>query len=168
MSYKQKGQSKTKYVKKYKYHASLVLNITLFIVLSISVLHRLAYAKQFEWGQPDHTFEIKVQEVEVKVYETPKTVEEKIKAVFGDHADKAFQLLTCENRSLDPRATNYNPGSIDRGIFQINDKWQGFKHQGKADQFLYDEDININIAWRLYEDSGYNFNLWTCGKNMGI
>lgn len=72
MSYKQKGQSKTKYVKKYKYHASLVLNITLFIVLSISVFHRLTYAAQFQWSQPQYTFEIKTQieEVEVVKYDT--------------------------------------------------------------------------------------------------
>lgn len=115
-----------------------------------------------------------VREVEVEkiVYDTPKTIEEKIRAKFGKHSDKALLLLTgpgcAENRSLNPKATNQNPGSIDRGVFQINDKWQGFAHQGKANQFLYDPDINIDIAWRLYEDSGYSFKLWTCGRYHGI
>lgn len=95
-------------------------------------------------------------------------IELEIKQVFGKYADKAFKLLECENRSLDPFAVNYNEGSTDYGIFQINDYWQGIRHKGKAEQFLFDTSINIRIAWRIFEDDGYSFKLWTCGRKLGI
>jgi len=99
--------------------------------------------------------------------------------VFGEHADKAFLLLqgdgagTCaENRHLDPDAMNDNTqwGGVgkDWGIFQINDHWQGFRHAGKAEQFLTDPELNIRIAWRIFEDNGYSFSRWTCGRVYGI
>jgi hypothetical protein len=124
-------------------------------------------------------------------------VEKEIRLVFGEHTDKALKLLkgngpnSCaENRTLNPKVKNYNctyknekgetyhqscwPGdegkatSVDYGTFQINDYWQGFRHTGKAEQFLYDYKINIRVAWRVYEDSGYSFNKWSCGKVYGI
>ncbi len=111
------------------------------------------------------------KEVERIVYKQPEMVEDKIRAVFGEHAEKAIKLLTCENPNHNSRAVNYNNDSRktrDLGIFQINDYWQGIRHSGKADQFLFDPDINIQIAWILYRDSGYSFELWTCGRKMGI
>jgi hypothetical protein len=91
---------------------------------------------------------------------------------FGEHSDKALKLLTCENRSLDPNAVNDNRtwGGVGRdlGLFQVNEFWQGIRHEGKAEQFLFDPEINVRIAWRLFEDSGYSFHMWTCGKTLGI
>lgn len=102
-------------------------------------------------------------------------LKEEIKFVFGEHYADAMKLLTdpvChENLPLDPKAIHKNNDSVksrDLGLFQINDHWQGFDHQGKADQFLLDPHINIRIAWRLYEDAGYSFNAWSCGKVLGI
>lgn len=97
--------------------------------------------------------------------------EQEIREVFGTHADKALKLLTCENSSHNPDAKNYNNDdvqSIDYGIFQINDHWQGIRHKGKAEQFLLDPSINIRIAWRIYQDDGYSFKLWTCGRKLGL
>jgi len=114
---------------------------------------------------------------------TPTTqqeeIEKEIREVFGEHSEKAFLLLkgkehgTCrENYGLNPKAINRNwvkgkPGvysSSDYGIFQINDKWQGVTNT----KFLFDYKINIRMAWRIYEDSNYSFNLWSCGKYYKI
>lgn len=103
-------------------------------------------------------------------------IRQEIIEVFGEHADKAFLLLQgegcAENRALNPNALNDNTawGGVgkDYGIFQINDYWQGVRHEGKAEQFLFDPSINIRIAWRLYEDDNYSFKLWTCGRYHGI
>lgn len=103
-------------------------------------------------------------------------IKQDIENVFGEYADKAFLLLQgdecAENRTLNPNAVNDNTEwggtGVDRGVFQINDYWQGIRHEGKAEQFLFDPAINIRIAWRLFEDNGYSFKLWTCGKYYGI
>jgi hypothetical protein len=98
-------------------------------------------------------------------------VKELIKEVFGEHSDKAFKLLECENGSLNPEAVNQNYDSNktrDLGLFQINSYWQGIRHDGKAEQFLFDPAINTQIAYRLFVDSGYSFKMWTCGRELGI
>lgn len=95
-----------------------------------------------------------------------------VKEVFGEHYDKAMLLLTCENRGLNPEAigdnSKFGNNTKDWGLFQINDYWQGFRHEGKAMQYLLDPEINARVAWRLYEDDGYSFKLWSCGKKLGI
>ncbi len=72
-----------------------------------------------------------------------------IREVFGQDADKALLLLTCENGSLNPKAENtagnFPEGSVDRGIFQINSYWQ--KVENKA--FLFDYKINTQIAYNI-------------------
>lgn len=108
-----------------------------------------------------------------------RLVVKEIYEVFGQHADKAMLLLlgrgsnTCrENPRLDPAAVNRNwvegkPGvysSSDWGIFQINDHWQGVTNT----KFLTDYKINIRMAWRIFENNGYSFGVWTCGKYWGI
>lgn len=94
-------------------------------------------------------------------------VEEIIREVFGKHSDKAFKLLECENKSLNPNAVNTAgntpAGSRDIGVFQINEYWQGVNAK-----FLFDPELNVRIAWKIYEDSGYSFKMWTCGKKYGI
>lgn len=108
-------------------------------------------------------------------------VDTEIKKVFGKHYDKAMLLLKgdgkggChENGGLDPhiehknRDANGNVKSIDYGVFQINGYWQGFRHTGKAEQFLLDPEINIRVAWSIFEADGYSFKQWTCGKAYGI
>ena len=98
-------------------------------------------------------------------------VQKEIEAVFGTHAPKAFKLLQSkdcpENRGLDPKAKHKNEdkiGSIDWGVFQINDHWQGVTNVA----FLTDYRINIRMAWNIFERNGYRFKLWTCGKKLGI
>lgn len=110
---------------------------------------------------------------EVKTTPTPiPTQEEEIRAyvteVFGEHADKAFKVLACENHALNPkavnRAGNFPEGSEDRGLFQINDFHQ--RVENKA--FLFDYKVNTHIAYNIFSRDGYSFKLWTCGRKLGI
>jgi len=100
-----------------------------------------------------------------------------ITEVFGEHATDAFKVLEgrgeCggENGGLNPFAVNTNwsktPGVVDSkdyGIFQKNNKWQGVTNTA----FLFDWRTNINMAWVIYKNSGYNFHLWTGGSCQGI
>lgn len=108
---------------------------------------------------------IEVVEVEKVIYIEADTIREKIAATFGEYADEAFELLKCENRGLDPKATNHNKdGSTDWGVFQLNDHWNGFNKAVRNQQFLTDPDINISIAYKLFVQSGYSFKMWACGK----
>lgn len=88
-----------------------------------------------------------------------------IKRVFGPDTPKAMKLLSCENSSLNPSITNTNAGgSIDYGVFQINNYWQKINNEA----FLKDYTINIRIAYNIYTRDGDTFKLWTCGKKLGI
>jgi len=95
-------------------------------------------------------------------------IEKEIYMVFGEeHFDKAMMIVDCENKEQDPKAVNVNTdthNSRDIGIFQINQYWQKV---GNA-KFLFDPAINIRIAWRIYENDGYSFKQWTCGKKYKI
>lgn len=106
-------------------------------------------------------------------------IDAEIKQVFGDHYKKAMLLLkgdgskgACtENAGLNPSAVNKNTDTVqstDYGVFQINDYWQGFRHDAKAKQFLLDPHINIQVAWNIYKSNGYSFGQWTCGRIYGI
>lgn len=87
----------------------------------------------------------------------------------GVHNAKAYRLLACENRELKHGVTNVNDnGSVDFGLFQLNSYWYGFNKYVNNARFLADWRINTAIAWRIYEDDGYTFKQWTCGKKLGI
>ena len=95
-----------------------------------------------------------------------------IKEVFGIYSDRAFDLLqnpVChENINLDPFAVNDNTtwGGVgrDRGIFQIS----SYYHPGVSDACAFDYKCNIDYAWRMFQNDGYKFTRWTCGKVLGI
>ena len=94
-------------------------------------------------------------------------IEADIRAVFGEHAEKALKVLSCENASLNPKAVNHNKDaahSTDYGVFQINDHWQGVSNT----HFLTDPSINVRMAWNIYKRDGYSFKLWTCGRKLGL
>lgn len=151
----------SKYINRLDYNA-------LFILTCISSLFALRYALQSMAAQaqvisplPDNPPII----IEKPIYKTPVTTEEKIIATFGEYAPEAFALLECENKTLNPNAINHNSdGSVDYGMFQLNDNWHGFKRLVNNPRYLFDPDINIAIAYRLFVESGYSFKLWTCGK----
>ena len=113
--------------------------------------------------------------IEEPIYIVPSTIEDKIRAKFGEHADTALLLLRgkdggcSENGGLDPKAINDNvDGSQDFGVFQLNSHWNGFNKYVRNTQLLLDSDINIGIAYRLFVQNGYSFGVWACGKAYGI
>lgn len=98
-----------------------------------------------------------------------------INEVFGKDAPKAFQLLhgtnKChgENGSLNPHAKNLNAdGSIDYGLFQWNDYWNGFNKEINNERYLFDYKIATDLAYRKFVNDGYSFKEWTGGKCQGI
>ena len=105
--------------------------------------------------------QVQIKEIPVPVDTSEKeAIVDYIKQVFGDDADKALLLLSCENRQLNPTITS---ATNDHGIFQINAYWQ--KIQPK---FLKNPKINIEVAKQLYDENGGSFRLWSCGKRLGI
>ncbi len=99
--------------------------------------------------------------------EPENPIEQEIREVFGEDADKALKLLKCENSSLNPNAVNtagnYPKGSRDIGIFQINEYWQ--KVNAK---FLFNPSINIRVAHQIYKESGDSFKMWSCSRKVGL
>lgn len=98
-----------------------------------------------------------------------------IEETFGQYSNKAFIVLQgegcSENKGLNPTAINRNWSKVqgvysssDYGIFQINDHWQGVTNTN----FLFDYKTNINMAWVIFRNSGYNFHLWTCGAYHNV
>ena len=136
------------------------------------------------WLNEDHTIvlanENPIQYPEITPEPTKSTetseqqeIKDYIAEVFGDDTEKAMLILTgndkCggENKTLNPKAINtYGntpAGSRDIGIFQINEY-----HQDVNAKFLLDWKLNIQIAHKIYVDSGNNFKMWSAGKCMGI
>ena len=114
-----------------------------------------------------------VAKLEMNGIDYSNPVAEYIIQVFGNDAPKAFKLLKgngiCggENGSLNPYARNYNNdqfGSIDYGVFQINDHWQGVSNSN----FLFDYKINVLMAHNIYTRDNNSFKLWTGGRCQGI
>ena len=93
-------------------------------------------------------------------------IEQEIYEVFGsEYYGEAMELLECENKNLDPEAVNKNKdGSIDYGVFQLNSHWHGFNKFVNNERYLFDPEINIRIAYRLFVTSGNSFKLWSCHK----
>jgi hypothetical protein len=77
-------------------------------------------------------------------------VESQIIRIFKDDAQMALSISQAENGNRGCKRTHLNTdGSVDVGIFQINNKWHG--HKGD----LYDCTENIKIAYQIYKTSGW-------------
>jgi len=115
--------------------------------------------------------ETKTEVIEVKYIVPADTPEGIIREIFGTHADKAMRLLTdpecAENRTLNPIAVNDNTtwGGVgqDRGMFQISNYYHPID-----DECAFDARCNTQYAWKLYKENGFRFNLWTCGRVLGL
>jgi len=83
-------------------------------------------------------------------------LEELIKEYFGEHSEDAFKVLDCENKTLNPRAVNYNRnGSKDLGLFQLNDRYWGGEEN-------FDPETNIKKARMIFDRAGGKWTPWTC------
>jgi len=84
-------------------------------------------------------------------------------------ADRAWAIVSkCENRALNPNATNTNNDgakSTDHGASQINDYWHQveFTNRYGSWQLVYDPYTNLDyMMWKRWRNG--NFNIWTCDK----
>lgn len=142
-------------LKRWLFRLSIVILITWS---AYTTLHTIAYAPKANASEFQYTQKPLTEHEQIVNY---------IYDVFGKDADKAFMVLSCENKGLNPNAIHDNEKwgqgkGKDYGIFQINDHWQ--RTQGK---FLLNWKVNIEIAHQLYVENG-DFHLWTCGRQFGI
>jgi len=83
-------------------------------------------------------------------------LEELIKEYFGEHSEDAFKVLDCENKTLNPRAVNYNRnGTVDRGLFQLNSAYWGGEEN-------FDPETNVKKARMIFDRAGGKWTPWTC------
>lgn len=83
---------------------------------------------------------------------------------FGrDAADAITIVRKCENSKFDQKATNHNRnGSIDYGIFQINDI-----HEPRfGDEFKTSWKANVDVAYEIFEERGWE--AWACSEVVGV
>lgn len=100
--------------------------------------------------------------------ETEKSNEEKIREIAEEYnfrwTDWLIRLAKCENRTLDTKAINDKgntpAGSIDRGIFQINDFW----HSEVSNECAYD--LRCSTIWTMQRvNAGYQSE-WVCNNKI--
>jgi len=85
---------------------------------------------------------------------------EYIVEVFGEDAPEAFNVLYCENRTLNPSAVNVNRnGTRDLGVFQLNDGYHGGEEN-------FDYKTNIDKAYKIFEAHGKKWTAWTCSHRV--
>ena len=79
-----------------------------------------------------------------------------------ENEELLLRIAFCES-SYDFLAINYNKnGSVDRGIFQWNDKW----HPEVSDECAFDIECATINAIRVIKEKGPRE--WTCGKILGL
>lgn len=95
---------------------------------------------------------------------TPTSKEEiinEIVRVFGEDAPNAFNVLYCENRTLNPEAVNWNSnGTWDAGIFQVN------QIHGYTMEQMKDYKQNIKAAKKIFDGRGWT--AWSCSHRVDI
>ena len=92
--------------------------------------------------------------------------EQQIRNIAKEHnfkwTDYLIRLAKCENRTLDPEAINDKGntpiGSVDRGIFQINDYW----HSEISDECAFSVKCSTEFAIEMINAGRQNE--WVCNK----
>lgn len=104
---------------------------------------------------------IKEVEKEVVRYDTPTTVEDKIRATFPENPERAIAIFKCES-GLRPNAFNgkNTNGTWDAGLAQIN------SIHGVSKSMLMDINVNLAVARVIYERAGNSFTPWVCNRKV--
>jgi hypothetical protein len=88
-------------------------------------------------------------------------IEEMIREHFGEHAEDAFKILECENKTWNPKAVNHNRnGTQDLGLFQLNNAYWGGEEN-------FDPETNIKKARMIFDRAGERWTPWTCAYMAG-
>ena len=87
-------------------------------------------------------------------------IEQRIKDKFGKDGEIALAVAKSESK-LNPNAHNVNSnGTTDTGIFQIN------SCHGYSEEYLRNDENNIQVAYELYQKSGESFGPWVAYTNQ--
>ena len=81
-------------------------------------------------------------------------IETNIRQVFQEHAEEAIAISNCESH-MRPNAVGDGGKSI--GLFQINQRWHKIEPR-----FLKNPKVNIAVAYQLFKESNFKWNLWSC------
>jgi soluble lytic murein transglycosylase-like protein len=85
----------------------------------------------------------------------PLTIKELIAKYFPENTKLAIAIADCES-SFDPKQINEKGKDMSYGLFQINIK--GKLAIGRpSKQELFNPEINVKTARKIYEQSGYTF-----------
>lgn len=147
-----KYQRKT--VPMWKYDAYRLWSITLVLIVGVMGFNNVIQA-QIERMDEDYRASIRnpvvnITQHEIEVvtkYVVPETIEDKIRARFGDEAEVALKVAFCES-SMNPKAKNSTSSA--RGLFQIMQSWHKIN-----EKWLLNEDINIEVAYQLWSEQGW-------------
>lgn len=99
---------------------------------------------------------------------TKNVVKFYLQKYFGDKAEMAERIFTCES-GLSPTSLHINRQGLgaDYGVAQINNKWHEARFTKMFDvdweEGIYDIGMNIKYAKYLYDTHG-NFSAWVCSK----
>jgi hypothetical protein len=80
----------------------------------------------------------------------------------GIDLNAAVNISYCES-NFNTNAHN-TTGEDSRGLMQINVN----AHPYLQYQDLFNPQINTNVAYQIYLDSGKNFSAWTCAKQLNL
>ena len=135
-----------KTVEKWKYDA---WRLGVAVVVASVLIGRVAMAVEAKMAGPLITplADVNREYIEKTIYVTPATIEDKIRARFGQEADVALRVAFCES-SMNPRAKNSTSSA--RGLFQIMQSWHRIN-----EKWLFNEDVNIEVAYQLWTEQGW-------------
>lgn len=105
----------------------------------------------------------------IGLIEPAKANEDLFSKYFGDKANEARQIATCES-GLNEKAHNYNPKTKDDsyGLFQIN-LWGNNKKTRPSAETLLNPEENIKFAKSLYDNAGGFSKDWiNCSRKLNI
>lgn len=154
-----------KTVETWKYDAYRIWSVVLLLIIAYMGFHNLAEAQINKWDE-EYQASIKkpvisITEHKVEVvteYKIPETIEDKIRATFGEHGDLAVKVAFCES-GLNPKAKNSTSSA--RGLFQVMQSWHKIN-----EKWLFNPDINIQVAHGLFKESGNSFSPhWDASKH---
>lgn len=85
-----------------------------------------------------------------------------IREKFGEDAQRMIDIARCES-GLRENATNMNKdGSRDRGLLQINDRYQAWV----TDECAYDGFCAVDAAYKIYLKREKTFSAWVCDRKI--
>jgi hypothetical protein len=90
-----------------------------------------------------------------------KAIEDYIKEKFGKDSERALAIVRCES-NFNTNAINLNSGhSLDRGIWQINHKYQPQVSMSCA----FDPKCSTDEAYKIYLKN-HGFGAWVCNEKI--